>query len=63
MNSTTNASSKRREQIRYNLGEDEFLKWEAAEDAAHDADEMTDDERDEMEEETRAAWFAAMPQN
>ena len=47
-----------REQIRYSLGEDEFLKWEAREDAAHDADEMTDDERDEMEVEARAVFYA-----
>jgi hypothetical protein len=51
-----------REQIRYSLGEDEFLKWEAREDAAHDADEMTDDERDEMESEARAAWESEIPQ-
>ncbi len=51
-----------REQMRYNLGEDEFLKWEARSDAAHDADEMTDEERDEMEAEARAAWFAEIPQ-
>jgi len=45
---------KSRDEIRARLGEDEFLKWEAREDAAHDEDEMTDDEREEWERELRA---------
>jgi hypothetical protein len=50
-----------REQIRYNLGEDEFLKWEARNDAAHDDDEMSDDERDEWERELRAELEREIP--
>jgi hypothetical protein len=50
-----------REQIRYELGEDEFLKWEARDDAAHEADEMTEDERDEWERELRAELEREIP--
>jgi hypothetical protein len=53
---------KSRDEIRYNLGEDEFLKWEAAKDAAHEADEMIDDERDEWERELRAKLLREIPQ-
>jgi hypothetical protein len=47
-----------REQARYNLGEIDFLNREAAEDAAHDDEFLTDEElaeRDETETEESAA--------
>ncbi len=47
--------------IRYQLGEDEFLKWEARNDALTDEESLTDDERDEMERADRAAWESEIP--
>ncbi len=47
--------------IRYNLGEDEFLKWEARNDAAHDEELLTDEEREELEAEIKAELMSEIP--
>jgi hypothetical protein len=39
-----------RDQIRYTLGEVEYLNYEAAQDGAHDEEFLTDEERAEWEE-------------
>jgi hypothetical protein len=48
-----------RDQIRYNLGELEYLKWEAANDAQWEYEQLTDEEREELEEEAESERRAA----